>query len=407
MSLRAWLGRRRRLDRLRTSLDPGSEPARSRTLSDAVDRLEWTLQRHLHDEQAVRATEDRLIRALDVIPQGVALANHDGKVVFRNAPASRFFDARHSEALVEAAINDLIAEAILGEPVTRTLDLYGPPRRAILLRAVPLRARAGGLVPPGEIEGAFIVVEDVSERQRLDAVRRDFVANISHELKTPVGALGLLAETLADEQEPALVKRLAERMQHEAFRVAHTIDDLLELTMIESAELPAHEPVAVQQVLGEAADRMRPAAEMRHIPILVEEPPERLAVVGDRRQLVSAVANLLDNAIKFSDPDESVELRARRNGSWTEIHVQDHGVGIPAVDVGRVFERFYRVDRARSRETGGTGLGLAIVRHVVQNHEGDVDVVSEEGEGSTFILRFPTGAGSVTAPDEPVEQWAG
>ena len=395
MAVRRWFGRRGRVDRMRQSVDSMSTPSTSGTLTEAVDRLEWTLQRHLADERAVRATEDRLIRALDVIPQGVVLADHDGKVVFHNEPASGFFAARHADALVEAAIADLIGEAVDGESGTRTLELYGPPRRALFLRAVPLYAEPVDGPEDVEIEGAFLVVEDISERQRLDAVRRDFVANISHELKTPVGALGLLAETLAMEDDPAVLQRLAERMQDEAFRVARTIDDLLELSRIEASQGPAHLPVPVREVLAEAADRIRPAAELRGVPILVEEPSARLSVVGDRRQLVSAVVNLLDNAVKFSDPDESIEVRARTDGQWTEIEVADHGIGIPAADVGRVFERFYRVDRARSRDTGGTGLGLAIVRHVVQNHEGEVDVHSNEGEGSTFVLRLPAGPGPV------------
>jgi len=233
------------------------------------------------------------------------------------------------------------------------------------------------------------------------------VSNISHELKTPVGALGLLAETLAVEEDPAVVRRLAQRMQDEAFRVAHTIDDLLELSRIEAAEPPSHEPVPVMVVLAEAADRMRPAAEVRDIPIEVEEPSSRVTVVGDRRQLVSAVVNLLDNAVKFSDAGEPIEVRARTDGTTVAIEVADHGIGIPASDVGRVFERFYRVDRARSRDTGGTGLGLAIVRHVMQNHDGEVEVHTNEGEGSTFVLRLPAGPSRLATDLSPAEERAG
>ena len=407
MALLRWFGRRSRVDRMRLSLDASAEPPRSGTLTEAVDRLEWALLRHLEEERAVRATEDRLIRALDVIPQGVVLADRDGNVVFRNEPASDFFAARHSEALVEAAINELLVEAVQGAAVTRTLDLYGPPRRVLFLRAVPLYAPAAGGATGEDNEGAFLVVEDISERHRLDAVRRDFVANISHELKTPVGALGLLAETLAVEEDPAVVRRLAQRMQDEAFRVAHTIDDLLELSRIEAAEPPSHEPVPVMVVLAEATDRMRPAAEVRDIPIEVEEPSSRVTVVGDRRQLVSAVVNLLDNAVKFSDAGEPIEVRARTDGTAVAIEVADHGIGIPASDVGRVFERFYRVDRARSRDTGGTGLGLAIVRHVMQNHDGEVEVHTNEGEGSTFVLRLPAGPSRLATDLSPAEERAG
>ncbi len=348
------------------------------------------------------ATEEQLVGALDVIPQGIVLADEHGTVLFRNQAASGFFAARHSEALVEAVISELIALAVAGTPESRTLDLYGPPRRALLLRSVAL----------GDDQrqaGAFIVVEDVSDRQRLDAVRRDFVANISHELKTPVGALGLLAETLAFEEDPEVSRRLALRMQHEAFRVARTIDDLLELSRIEARELPTREPVPVHLIVAEAVDRTRPAAELRRIEIRAREASNRLTVLGDRRQLVSAVANLLDNAVKYSDEGSSVDVFARTDGRMVELDVRDRGVGIPARDQERIFERFYRVDRARGRDTGGTGLGLAIVRHVASNHEGNVRVRSREGEGSTFTLSLPAGPGPVvvdaaadlrTEPDE-------
>ncbi|MCB1017231.1 MAG: sensor histidine kinase, partial [Acidimicrobiales bacterium] len=216
---------------------------------------------------------------------------------------------------------------------------------------------------------------------------RDFVANISHELKTPVGALALLAEALiaADEEDR---ERLARRMLTEAHRVGNTIDDLLSLSRIEADQGAEWEPVAVDAVIHEAASRARSAAEQRGIRIETPTTPP-IAVVGDLRQLVSAVFNLLDNAVKYSDPGSAVVVGARQSGNWVELVVSDHGPGIPARDLERIFERFYRVDRARSRETGGTGLGLAIVRHVANNHGGVVSVDSREGEGSTFTLRLP------------------
>ncbi|MCU1455091.1 MAG: Two-component sensor histidine kinase [Acidimicrobiales bacterium] len=391
---------RDRLDVLRSGFERRDDRVESVSVADAVERLERAISQHETVAGRVRATEDRLVRALDVIPQGVVLADEDGQVVFRNQAASGFFAARHSEALVEAAIRELIDQAVAGVPDTRTLDLYGPPRRALLLRAVPLETGREPRDDAGEprSHGAFIIVDDVSERHRLDAVRRDFVANISHELKTPVGALGLLAETVATEDDIDVCRRLALRMQHEAFRVARTIDDLLELSRIEARELPGRDPVPVHLVFAEAVDRTRPAATLANVAIRVHEPPRQLTVIGDRRQLVSAAANLLDNAVKYSDEDSVVEVRARSDGQWVEIDVQDHGIGIPERDIERVFERFYRVDRARSRDTGGTGLGLAIVRHVVQNHEGDVQVVSLEGQGSTFTLRLPAGPGPIAVP---------
>jgi two-component system sensor histidine kinase SenX3 len=190
--------------------------------------------------------------------------------------------------------------------------------------------------------------------------------------------------------------------------VGHTIDDLLELSRLEASPTQPDETVPVGLFVGEAVDRLRSAADRRGIRLEVEEVPEYLTVQGDRRQLTSAVANLLDNAVKYSDAGSEVEVRARlvpgggrsrggrsgrrggaSGGDWVDVEVRDHGIGIPQRDLERIFERFYRVDRARSRETGGTGLGLAIVRHVASNHRGEVRVRSREGQGSRFTLRLP------------------
>jgi two-component system sensor histidine kinase SenX3 len=336
-------------------------------------------------DAASRATA--LHAALDATPLGVIIGDRTGAVIYRNPAAALFLDARHGEALVEVAIRELIGDAVRGERTSRSLELFGPPRRVLEVQAVPLGDQTTG-------PGGLIVVEDVSDRHRLEAVRRDFVANISHELKTPVGALGLLAETLLGEDDPEVTQPLAERMVVEAFRVNRTLDDLLELSRIEAGEASVRQPVLVEQVLEGAADRIRPAATLRSIEVVVEPGPAGLTVLGDRRQLVSAVFNLLDNAVKYSEPDRTVTLRssaltAPDGSAWAELAVVDQGMGIPASDLERVFERFYRVDRARSRGTGGTGLGLAIVRHVAGNHHGEVSVESQEGVGSTFRLRLP------------------
>jgi two-component system sensor histidine kinase SenX3 len=235
----------------------------------------------------------------------------------------------------------------------------------------------------------LVAIDDVSERVRLDAVRTDFVANISHELKTPVGALALLAETIEGCDEIEDVRPLAARMVDEAHRAGGTIDDLLELSRIELAE-PEREEIPALIVVSEAVARHRLAADRAGLAVHVDVDRE-CVLFCDRLQVVSAIANLLDNSIKYSDRGGEIAVTGRQDESMIEITVTDRGVGIPARDLDRVFERFYRVDRARSRETGGTGLGLAIVRHVVNNHGGEATVVSREGEGSTFTLRLPAG----------------
>ena len=245
--------------------------------------------------------------------------------------------------------------------------------------------------PPAPLQGggAVATIEDVSERRRVDAVRTDFVANISHELKTPVGALAVLAEALADEDDLGVVHRVAERMVDEAHRLSRTIDDLLELSRIELGEEPVRDIVDVADVV-DGADRARPPAGRgprdHHRGARASR---RRAGLGDRRQLVSALGNLVENAVKYSEAGSAVQVRVRVEGSSVELMVADHGIGIPAQDHDRIFERFYRVDKGRGRDTGGTGLGLSIVRHVATNHRGDVLVSSQEGEGSTFVLRLP------------------
>jgi two-component system, OmpR family, sensor histidine kinase SenX3 len=339
--------------------------------------------------------ETRLGASLGAMDHGVVIFGRGGVSVYHNEPAALYLDARHGDALVEKAITDMAGTVRPGRTLERELEVYGPPRRSLILRAISLAPSSRSTIsrPENRPEGVLVVVEDVTERRRLENVRSDFVANISHELKTPVGALALLAETLIEEDDPAVIRRLAERVVGEAFRVAHTIEDLSQLSRLEVDPGELDEQIPVATFLDEAVDRVRSAAERRAITLRVTAPPRELTVQGDRRQLVSAVANLLDNAVKYSDPGSPVELRAgldENDSSWARVEVRDHGIGIPRHDLQRIFERFYRVDRARSRETGGTGLGLAIVRHVAANHRGEVLVDSREGEGSCFTLCLPT-----------------
>ena len=247
-------------------------------------------------------------------------------------------------------MGELVDSALRGEPASRTIDLFGPPRRVVVVTTAPLESSGG--------RTAVAVVDDITERRHLEAVRTDFVANISHELKTPVGAIGLLAETLQAEDDPEVTERLATRIQNEALRVGRTIEDLLELVphrarpgLVAASRWPS------TTSCSEAVERMRPAAEQAGISVVADAVPDELVIAGDRRQLTSALSNLLDNAVKYSDPGSSVEVEAGADGDEVVISVADHGIGIPARDIERVFERFYRVDQARSRQTGGTGLG--------------------------------------------------
>ena len=304
-----------------------------------------------------------------------------GTEVYRNPAAERYRAARHADAVAAGAIADALEQARGGDIINRELQLFGPPRAVLQLQAAPI-GHDGSL-------GAAVVVYDVSEIHRVDSVRRDFVANVSHELKTPIGALEVLAETLVTEGDPAVTRRLAESIVKEADRLARIVDDLLDLSLIETQEAPRREPVPVSVLVEDALDRVRAAADSAHIDVDVSDAAAGAIVGCDRRQLVSAIANLLDNALKYSEPGSGVRLATCAADGKLVIAITDQGIGIPSRDLERIFERFYRVEYARSRATGGTGLGLAIVRHVVQAHGGEVTVESVEGQGSTFRVTLP------------------
>jgi two-component system, OmpR family, sensor histidine kinase SenX3 len=262
---------------------------------------------------------------------------------------------------------------------------FGGRATSFAVRVAPLGPAVGdgGLV--------LVLAEDQTESRRVDEVRRDFVANISHELKTPVGALALLAETVEEAaDDPDAVLRFAGRMRQEAARLTDLVQDLIMLSRIQAAEpVPDPSPVELDVVVAEALDRVRMKATSRGISL--EEGGEGgISIMGDEDLLVTALRNLLENAIAYSPDKTRVRVNTRTADSWmAEVSVTDQGIGIPERDRERIFERFYRVDPARSRATGGTGLGLAIVKHVTAAHGGNVTVWSKEGGGSTFTLRLP------------------
>ena len=338
-----------------------------------------------------RAGAAGLTAALDVLPAGVVLVDAEGGLLARNRQAEHFLGITYLDALVDEAVESHLEDALAGHERVDTLEVYGPPRRTLVVR--------GSVVSVGGRQvGAMSIIEDASERVRLDSVRTDLVANISHELKTPVGAIALLAETLADEDEPEVIARLAPKLIAEAHRLSRIIDELLELSRIELGGQALNEVVDLAAVAREAlavhAAGRRPGhpGAARGL--------EGANVVGNRRQLLSAVGNLVENAVKYSDPGAAVDVDVHADSGQVVLAVHDRGMGIPGRDLERVFERFYRVDKARSRETSGSGLGLSIVRHVMANHGGQVSVTSVEGEGSTFTLRVPLASTAAGSPPD-------
>ncbi|AKS30614.1 two-component system sensor histidine kinase SenX3 [Mycolicibacterium goodii] len=271
-----------------------------------------------------------------------------------------------------------------GEVDLSPLKVANPGRSGISVRG---KVR---LLADDDRRFAVVYVDDQSEHARMEATRRDFVANVSHELKTPVGAMSVLAEALlASADDPDTVRRFAEKMVAESHRLADMIGELIELSRLQGAErLPDLEAVDVDSIVSEAVSRHKVAADNSQISITTDA-PTGYRVLGDEGLLVTAIANLVSNAIAYSPNGTDVSISRRRRGGNIEIAVTDRGIGIAKDDQERVFERFFRVDKARSRATGGTGLGLAIVKHVAANHNGSIRLWSQPGTGSTFTLSIP------------------
>ena len=370
-----------------TSADP--EVTGSGSLAPALTRSRRQRERAESDAAAARLDLRRLRAVLDELETGIVVCDRGGEVVARNRAAAAFATARHEEALVSRAVAELLEQARSGEAGAQSVELATHPRRAYHVEAAPVvEADDEPGSGPGTALGAVACVYDVTDQQRTDAVRRDFVANMSHELKTPVGALSLLAEALGAESS-AGDEALVSRIREEAQRVARTIDDLMVLSYVEG-EAPLDEPVDMGAVVAGAVERISEAAGQRRVEVRGPDPAPSAPMRGSPVQLESAVFNLLDNAVKFSEPGGTVELEVTRHDGGVTVSVRDRGIGIPRPEQDRIFERFYRVDKARSRLTGGTGLGLAIVRHAVLNHGGKLEVDSREGEGSTFTIHLPS-----------------
>jgi two-component system sensor histidine kinase SenX3 len=358
-------------------------PATTQDMSPAPD-----------EPQGMSAVPDEKLPAgissvLAVLLSSAVVLDSDDRVLSASS-AAKDFGLVDGDRLV---VGELLA-------LTRQVRREGMPREGEIDimtsrfggRATSFAVRVAPLGPAVGDGGLILVLaEDQTESRRVDEVRRDFVANISHELKTPVGALALLAETVEEAaDDPDAVLRFAGRMRQEASRLTDLVQDLIMLSRIQAAEpVPDPSPVQLESVVAEALDRCRMRATARGISLEVVGEPG-ISIMGDEDLLVTALRNLLENAIAYSPDKTRVRVTTRSADSWmAEVSVTDQGIGIPERDRERIFERFYRVDPARSRATGGTGLGLAIVKHVIAAHGGNVTVWSKEGGGSTFTIRLP------------------
>ncbi len=325
-----------------------------------------------------------IAEVLSALPSSAVVLDSADRVLRASSAARAFGLVRGEELVIDELLG--LARRVRRDGVIRETEIevavrkFGPDATSFAVRVAPLGGT--GLV--------LVLAEDQTEHRRVEAVRRDFVANISHELKTPVGALSLLAETVQDaSDDPEAVRRFTDRMQTEASRLTALIQDLITLSRIQGAE-PMAEPTRVDLggVVDEALDAVRMPADANGIE-LVGSGAEGITVLGDEGLLGTALRNLIANAVSYSPKDTRVAVSVAVTRSTVDISVADQGIGIPQQDLERIFERFYRVDAARSRATGGTGLGLAIVKHIMTHHRGEVTVWSKEGSGSTFTLRLP------------------
>ncbi len=323
---------------------------------------------------------------LSVLSSIAVVVDASDAVVNTSASAVSYGLVRHGE-LVHHELRHL-ARQVRRDGLIREAELdltRGPHAEA----SVVMRVR----VAPLAVSHVLILAEDHTAARRVEEVRRDFVANVSHELKTPVGGISLLAEAVLDaKDDPEAVERFAQRILVESTRLTRLVQEIVDLSRLQVADT-LHEPdlVDVGAVVTEAVDRVRVAAEARTIDLTVVA-EDGLRVFGDRELLTTAVTNLVTNAVSYSEDGTRVGIGARRAGDAVHVTVTDQGEGIPAGEQERIFERFYRVDAARSRATGGTGLGLAIVKHIANNHGGEVSVWSQEGRGSTFTMTLPAAA---------------
>ncbi len=320
---------------------------------------------------------------LSVLRSSAVVVDEEDRVLKASAPAYALGLVRNNE-MVDAELAELVRQVRRDGQIRETELVIArtpsSPARHVTARVAPLGSRL-----------VLALVEDRTRERRVEAIRRDFVANVSHELKTPVGAIRLLAEAVQDaSDDPEAVERFAGRMLTESERLVRLVQQVIELSRLQGDDpLDQPVPVSIDDVVATAVDTSTIDAQARSISV-VASGEQGLKVLGNREQITVAVSNLVANAVNYSPERSSVLVAARAvDNDMVEISVTDQGIGIPSTEIDRIFERFYRVDPARHRSTGGTGLGLSIVKHVAATHGGDIRVWSVEGQGSTFTLSLP------------------
>ncbi|MEZ4523400.1 MAG: ATP-binding protein [Thermomicrobiales bacterium] len=357
---------------------------------DEIDSAYSSIVRWLAGERATIARErsqtDRQIRMLDRLSDGVLLVTDDGTVIYANVAAANLLGGRNPvggsfiAAVRDHEASDSLFECLrFGTEARRNIEVPGEDR---VVDAIFARVS-------GDPNEAVVVMRDVTELTKLQTLRRDFVANVSHELRTPLSTIKILTETIIDLSDEASEQmRFLEKIDAEVDSMSALVQDLLQLTQLESGRTPLSlSQVAVMDILNEVHDRMVPIAERSRVSLRILDGDPAFVLLVDERRIKQALINLVSNAIAHTRPGGKVEISFDSTGADVVFRVADSGVGISSADLDRIWERFYKVDRSRAHP--GTGLGLAIVKHVAQAHDGSVAVTSEVGKGSTFEIRLP------------------
>ncbi|MBI5213565.1 MAG: HAMP domain-containing protein [Nitrospirae bacterium] len=359
----------------------------AKALNNMADEISVKVK-HISSEKA------KLEAVLSSMFEGIMLTNERGEILLLNPSVRKLFLIDSSpegrkplEVIRNNAIQEIV-DRVLNENrevVTQEVNISIPEQKTIMVNGAPI-------VKDGIIEGAVFVFHDITELKRLEDIRKDFVANVSHELRTPISSIKGYAETLLDGKVDSEdnVKEFLGIIYQDSNRLANLIDDLLDLSKIESGKMKMEfEPLEILPIVNRCVNVLEKSAKDKSLPIKLDIPPDLPKVLGDHKRLSQVFLNLLDNAIKYTPEGGSITASIVSKEKVVQVDISDTGIGIPEKDLPRIFERFYRVDKARSRELGGTGLGLSIVKHIVQAHNGQVWVQSTLGQGSTFSFTIP------------------
>jgi two-component system phosphate regulon sensor histidine kinase PhoR len=374
---------------------------RDKELRETARAVNEMLEETARRTESIRREREKFASILDELSDGVLAVDAEGRVTYLNNQARELLDVRDGDPKgrlvseitriedVQSALSDCLEEQ---SPVRHEGKQVSPDEERILnIDATPLRD------PDGELVGAVAAIHDVTELRRLQTVRQDFVANVSHELKTPITAIQGLVETLAgdDDMEVETRQRFIEKIRNQTLRMSDMVEDLLTISRLESDDKPSEQQrFNLLDPIREAVETVQPSAQRKDHELETQLPEEPPYVEGDPAAVRRLLNNLLENAVKYTGEGGQIELRVRRDGDSALIEVEDNGAGIEPRKQERIFERFYRVDDARTRDAGGTGLGLAIVKHLTLTLNGEIEVESTPGRGSTFTVSLPLTNGS-------------